>query len=157
MWRDHTSRFHEGILLEQLLNTIVNNILSRSLVPSLKTDNIFWVLKHISISFSLNHGTSYPCIWRKYPYSIRKLSEKRLIGTQEWIWFKRAPFVDYKSSSLANSLTSRGDGMLSVILNYNLFSKLAAHRYKESSIIWYYESKILIRDLSLNDCLYSSQ
>ena len=47
--------------------------------------------------------------------------------------------------------------MLLVILNYNLLSKLTAHRYQESSIIRYYESKILIRDLSLNDCLYSSQ
>ena len=157
MWRDHTSRFHEGILLDRLLNTIVNNILSRSLVPSLKTDNIFLVLKHISMSFSLSHGTSYPYIWRKYPYSIRKLSEKGLIDTQEWIWLKRAPFVDYESSSLANSLTRRRDGMLSVILNYNLLSKLTAHRYKKSSIVRYYESKILIRDRNLNDCLYSSQ
>ena len=41
--------------------------------------------------------------------------------------------------------------MLSVTLNYNLLSKLTTHRYKESSIIRYYESEILIRDLSLND------
>ena len=47
--------------------------------------------------------------------------------------------------------------MLSVILNYNLLSKLTTHRYKESSIIPYYESKILICDLSPSDCMYSSQ